>query len=333
MRRLQKQGHRTGDKRFCPLQTRVHAIGHLSANHEPTRFEHQRQESDEPSIIDKQSRVQQEDRQSQAELEYESIGCTCGNFPDLEGITRHLIQVLRETSKPDLRYFKNYIDKFDDPDDLCIALLDCVDPKIRGLEDKAVTPGLLENIRCQKADGEIFDGIGGYFDSLTDDREDNYCRLYVEQSTNVRSRSRGHVVPLLSDSVEPLHYYIYALSKCSRKSHFLQLFRFPTTKIHRIGTLFNTRHARDDHGAGIQVTSGGTFSRILPQLQAPSQKTNGTLECIMSFRTRSLAEQGQERWWSGEIAKILRPRDTKLAEFSEQAGRPDCLKTLRGTFF
>lgn len=148
----------------------------------------------------------------------------------LEGITRHLIQVLRETSKPDLRYFKNYIDKFDDPDDLCIALLDYVDPKIRGLEDKAVTPGLLKNIRCQKADGEIFDGIGGYFDSLTDDREDNYCRLYVEQSTNVRSRSRGHVVPLLSDSVEPLHYYIYALSKCSRKSHFLQLFRFPATK-------------------------------------------------------------------------------------------------------
>lgn len=113
----------------------------------------------------RQPRLQQEDGQSKAKLEYESIGSTCEVFPELEEITRHLIQVLRETSKPDLRYFTNYIHKFDDPDDLCNALLDYLSPKIRRLEGRPVTHGLLENIRwSQKADGDIFDGVGGYLD-------------------------------------------------------------------------------------------------------------------------------------------------------------------------
>lgn len=94
-----------------------------------------------------------------------------------------------------------------------------------------IASGLLENIRrSQKLDGEIFHSVGGYLDYLTDDRDDDYCRFYVGQSTNMRSRIRKYTMALVSGSVESLHYYIYALGKGSRKSHFLQLFRLPTTK-------------------------------------------------------------------------------------------------------
>ena len=97
----------------------------------------------------------------------------------------------------------------------------------------------------------------------------------------MRSRICKHTVAFLRGSVESLHYYIYALGKGSRKIHFLQLLRLPTTK-KLIGWRHyaDTQHARDDLDAGIQVTSGGDFSRIFPQVQAPSQKTNGTLECM-----------------------------------------------------
>ena len=94
----------------------------------------------------KQPRFQQEGGQSQAKFEYEIIGSTCEELPKLEEITRHLILVLHKTSKPELRYFKKYIHESGDPDDLCNALLDYIDPEIWGLEGKPVTHGLLENI-------------------------------------------------------------------------------------------------------------------------------------------------------------------------------------------
>ena len=151
------------------LQTRIKATGHLSAGYEPKRSKHQRQESDEPSTTYEQPRCQQEGRQSQAELEHKSIGSTCEEFPKLEEITRHLIVVLRETSKPDLKYFMDYIHKFGNPEDLCNILLDYINPEIRELEGKPVTHGLLENIRrSQKSDEDIFHRVGGYLDHLTD---------------------------------------------------------------------------------------------------------------------------------------------------------------------
>ena len=227
----QKQGHRTGDKSQCPLQKRVNPAGHLSAGYEPSRSKHQRQESDKSSIAHKQPRLQQENVQSQAGAKYESIGSTCEIFPELGGVTRHLIQVLRWTTKPQLRSYKNYVGSFRDPELLCRALLDCIDPQIRELEGKGVTHRLLEEIRrTQEADGEVFDGVGGYLDYLTDDRDDEYCRFYVGQSINMPSRIRSHVVALLRGSVESLHYYIFALGKGSRKSHFLRLFRLSKTR-------------------------------------------------------------------------------------------------------
>lgn len=75
------------------------------------------------------------------------------------------MQVLGETSRPGLRYYKNYTDTFDDPNDLCIALSDYIDPEMRRGEGRSVPHGLLENVRwSREGDGEIFDGVGGYLD-------------------------------------------------------------------------------------------------------------------------------------------------------------------------
>lgn len=151
---------------------------------------------------------------------------------ELKEITRHLIQVLRETEKSKLRYFKNHIDNSDGPDALYNALLECIHLEIRGLEGKQLTHQMFENIRRkQEAEGKICGVVGGYLEYLTDDRDNNYCRFYVGQSTNMPSRICGYAVALMSRSVASLHYYICSLGKGSRKSHFLELFRLPETEI------------------------------------------------------------------------------------------------------
>lgn len=189
--------------------------------------------------------------------------------------------------------------------------MDYINPEIRGLEGKPVTHGLLENIRCgQKADGEIFYGVGGYLDYLTDDRDDDYCRFYVGQSNNMRSRIRGHIVALLSGSVESLHCYIYALGKGSRKSHFLQLFRLPTTKIPSDGdsTLILSM---------LEMILALAFKSLPEELLAEYSPKSRRPAKRQTVHLNVLCPLEQEAWQNGEKrggsqAKLLKSSDPEI---------------------
>lgn len=131
------------------------------------------------------------------------------------------------------------------------------------------------------------------------------------------SRIRDHTVALLSGSVESLHY-IYALGKGSRKSHFLELFSASHNQ-KSIGwrVYSDTQHARDDLGAGIRVTSGGNFSRILPRVKAPTlilkrkEKKRKTVHLNVLSPLEQEARQNRKKRGSSR-AELLKSSDPEI---------------------
>lgn len=105
-------------------------------------------------------------------------------------------------------------------------MLEYIDSRVTGLQNRHVTPQSLEEVRLQQT--EPWPLNVGYLDYVTDTRCDNYVRLYVGQS--IKSSRRiliDHAQSILQGRCTSLHYFIVWLGNGHRRANFLRLWSLP----------------------------------------------------------------------------------------------------------
>ncbi|KAG2022220.1 hypothetical protein GB937_004315 [Aspergillus fischeri] len=157
-------------------------------------------------------------------------------FPTL----RHMIILLATALQGDfgresyLRHipYTDVVSLFDSIDSFTEVLLGTVDPTIRNLEGRIITRSLyvqsngliLDEVRQAQAKHETQWPLNsGYLDYVSDDRDPDYWRPYVGQSSNTEQRIAQHVRAIRTGDTDTLHYFVIRRGDGHRTANFIRL--------------------------------------------------------------------------------------------------------------
>ncbi|KAL8767343.1 MAG: hypothetical protein Q9209_006106, partial [Squamulea sp. 1 TL-2023] len=202
---------------------------------------------------------------------YKSLGDTSEIFPNLENIAEFLISLVHDSNDPRTAEYKALLQKVGDRQRLQQFLLDCIEKEVLSLEGTRVRPESLRHILdIQKHDQSLMKQAGGYLDFVTDDRDVDYCRFYVGQSTGLEARMSEHSKEIYSGSVKSLHYYICALGNGHRTPNFIRLFTLTESKATEISIsnehdmLLLLNLLETINAVGFRSLPKGLLARFLP---------------------------------------------------------------------
>ncbi|KAK2751804.1 hypothetical protein FQN55_009246 [Onygenales sp. PD_40] len=146
--------------------------------------------------------------------------------PSFQEITTTLVERLRSSQEQSINHipYAQVIAMCGGVEPITSALVACIDPHVKALEDRVVTPrelnGIL-NIQCKEANP--WPSNSGYMNFVTDLRNDNYWRPYVGQSEKPRMRIQQHTRNILALKRDTLHYYIVWKGNGQRTCNFIRL--------------------------------------------------------------------------------------------------------------
>ncbi|GIC92158.1 uncharacterized protein Aud_008619 [Aspergillus udagawae] len=120
--------------------------------------------------------------------------------------------------------YTDVVSLFDSIDSFTEVLLGTVDSTIRNLEGRIITRSLLDEVRQAQAKNETQWPLNsGYLDYVTDDRDPDYWRPYVGQSSNTEQRIAQHVRAIRTGDTDTLHYFVIRRGDGHRTANFVRL--------------------------------------------------------------------------------------------------------------